>query len=140
MINRYVNYITLIFAASFYAYLIPVTIPILVVIFFIQFWIDKVNLFKRCSLPRNFSFGATRKVLKIFEASVFVFSLGTYILGINIHGGALNILNLIALGVATLYLWFLLGASIKLERKLFGSYESSHSAIYDDCVGEGVFQ
>lgn len=68
-----------------------------------------------------------------------MFSLGTYVLGLYIHTTPLNVLNLVGLGISVLYLWFLLGASIKLERKIFGSYESSHSAIYDDCAGEGKF-
>jgi hypothetical protein len=114
MINRYVNYLTLLFIATFYAYVIPVTIPILVVIFFIQYWVDKINLFKRCSLPRNFSFELTRCILKLFESSIFIFSVGVFLLGIYFHGTVLNILNLVTLGIALLYLWFLIGASIKL--------------------------
>lgn len=47
---------------------------------------------------------------------------------------------MIALLAAGLYLWFLLGASIRLERKLFGGYESSQSVIYDDCVIGGKFE
>lgn len=100
--------------ACFYAYMIPVLTVILIVVFFLQFWIDKVNLFKRCSHPRNFSFYLTRNILKIFEACIWIFALGTYIFGIYIHNSALNILNLVGLGVASIYLWFLVGASIKL--------------------------
>lgn len=114
IVNRYVNYIIIVFTASFYAYLIPATIPILVIIFFIQFWIDKLNLFKRSSHPHNFSFYLTRNILKIFEASVFIFGLGTLVFGFYIHASLFNILNIICFGISTLYLWFLLGASIKL--------------------------
>ena len=114
IINQYANYILLAFVASFYAYLIPITIPILAVLFFFQFWIDKLNLFKRCSHPRNFSFYLTRNILKIFEACIWVFALGTCIFAIYIHDSKVNILNLVTLGVASIYVWFLLGASIKL--------------------------
>jgi hypothetical protein len=140
MINRYVNYLTLLFTAVFYAYMIPVTVPLLVLIFFLQYWLDKLNLFRRSSLPRNFGFILTRHILKLFESSIFVFGVGTYILGTFFHSSLLNILNLVTLGVALLYLWFLVGSSLKLERKVFGSYESSQSALYDDCGGEGKFE
>ena len=109
-------------------------------VFFLEFWIDKINLFKRCSHPRNFSFYLTRNILKIFEACVWIFAVGTCIFGIYIHDSKINVLNLAALCVASLYLWFLLGASIKMERKLFGSYQSSQSALYDDCVASGKFE
>lgn len=52
----------------------------------------------------------------------------------------LNILNLVTLGISIIYLWFLIGSSIKLERRLFGSYESSQNVMYDDCVAEGKFE
>lgn len=138
--NQYSNYILLAFVACFYAYLVPVTVPILVIVFFLQFWIDKGNLFTRCSLPRNFSFYLTRNILKIFEACIWIFALGTCIFGLYIHPTPVNILNLITLGIASLYLWFLLGSSIKLERSLFGSYQSSQSALYDDCASSGKFE
>ena len=122
------------FTVCFYVYLIPALSIVLVIVFFLQFWIDKINLFKRSSHPRNFSFYLTRNILKIFEACVWIFALGTYIFGIYVHNSPLNILNLVGLGIATVYLWFLIGASIKLERSLFGSYQSSQSVIYDQCV------
>ena len=114
IINQYANYILLAFVASFYAYLIPITIPILAVVFFLQFWVDKLNLFKRCSHPRSFSFYLTRNILKIFEACIWIFAVGTCIFAIYVHQAKINILNLITLGIASLYIWFLLGASIKL--------------------------
>lgn len=122
IINRYVNYLVLVYASFFYAYLIPITIPFLAIIFFLQFWIDKINLFKRSSHPRNFSFFLTRIILKAFEASIFIFALGVFVFGIYIHNTPINILNLVTLGISIIYLWFLIGASIKLERRLFGSY------------------
>lgn len=37
--QRYSYYIIQIFTASFYAYLVPIGIPVLVVVFFVQYWI-----------------------------------------------------------------------------------------------------
>lgn len=105
--------------------MIPATIPVLVVVLFFQFWIDKINLFKRSSHPRIFSFFLTRNILKIFEASIWIFALGVVVFGIYIHDSFINGLNLAGLAIASLYLWFLIGASRKLERSLFGNYETS---------------
>lgn len=140
LIVRYVNYLLIVFVASFYAYLIPVTTPILVISFFIQFWVDKLNLFTRCSHPRNFSFHLTRSIVKIFEAAIFVFACGTVLFGIYVHDNRVNPINLATLALAGIYLWFLLGSSLRLERKLFGSYESSQSLTYDDCAADGRFE
>lgn len=140
IVNRYVNYLLLTMVVCFYSYLIPVGTLVLFVSFFLQFWIDKMNLFKRSSHPRNFSFHLTRKILKIFEANILVFALGTLVWGFYVHNNTFNILNLIGLLIAALYFWFLVGVGVRTERSIFGSYESSQSLIYDDCVVAGKFE
>ena len=35
---------------------------------------------------------------------------------------------------------FLLLAPLKFERKVFGSYQSCETAMYDDCVADGKFE
>jgi hypothetical protein len=78
--------------------------------------------------------------LKIFEVCVWLFALGTFIFGIYIHGTALHLINIIGLAISTLYLWFLFGSSVKIERKLFGGYQSSSNLLYDDCLAEAKFE
>ena len=64
--NRYAWYIMMFLTCSFYSFLVPVATPLLVVFFFISYWIDKYNLFKRSSLSMKFDFNLTRYMLKIF--------------------------------------------------------------------------
>lgn len=49
VVDRYSYYILQIYACSFYAYLTPIATPCLVVTLVIQYWVDKLNLFKRSS-------------------------------------------------------------------------------------------
>ena len=56
MAGHYAFYIVMILTVSFYAYLIPIVVPMAVIIFAIRYWIDKFNLFKRSSLKYNFNF------------------------------------------------------------------------------------
>lgn len=69
-----------------------------------------------------------------------MFAVGTCIFGTYVHDQKINIINLVTLGIASIYLWFLMAASIKLERRMFGNYQSSQSALYDDCASSGKFE
>ena len=124
---------------SFYAYLVPVIVPFIVIIFSLQFWVDKLTLFKRSSLKYNFDFFLTRMVLKIFESSIFVFAIGWNLFSFYSKNGV-NIYNLIGLGIAALYCLFLVFGGKKMEKRFFGSYEFSETKTYDDCVSDGNFE
>ena len=52
--SMYSFYIVLTFTVSFYGFLVPSITPILIIVFVIQYWIDKYNLFKRYSCPIDF--------------------------------------------------------------------------------------
>ena len=83
--NRYAYYIVNVFIVSFYSYITPYIGIILVIIFVIQYWVDKYNLFQRFSCPVDFNYRLSRLTLKAFECSVFVFALGNLLFSITIH-------------------------------------------------------
>ena len=80
-----------------------------------------------------------REILKIFESSVFVYALGGLIFSFYIRDQDLSFIQLAAFVISLLYLAFLAFAPIKFERKMFGSYQSSETVMYDDCVADGKF-
>jgi hypothetical protein len=67
------------FLVSFYAVMVPSGVGILVLIFIIQYWIDKYNLFNKCSIPIDFDFYLTRIIFKFFEASLLIFTVGCFV-------------------------------------------------------------
>lgn len=73
------------FVVSFYAYIVPMATPIVIIIFFIQYWIDKYNLFRRFSLPVSFNFALSRIVFKIFRLSLLAFAVGNFLFAPDVH-------------------------------------------------------
>ena len=49
--QRYAFYIGYLYLASFHSLLVPLASPLLIVVFTIQYWVDKYLLFRRCSMP-----------------------------------------------------------------------------------------
>ena len=79
MTNKYCDYLITLYTALFYAYLVPIVIPTVALIFFLQYWVDKFTLFKRSSLKNNFNFNLSIYVSKLFESSILIFCLGNLI-------------------------------------------------------------
>lgn len=100
-------------ASSFYAYLIPLTTPLLIVFFFLQYWLDKYNMFHRSSLPNHLNFTLNRYTLKIFESSIFLYSLGGLLFSYFEREQEVSILQLFAFGISLLYVIFLVLATTK---------------------------
>lgn len=69
----------MVLVVSFYAYITPMATPIVIGIFFVQYWIDKYNLFRRFSMPISFNYTLSRAVFKIFQTSLFAFALGNFL-------------------------------------------------------------
>lgn len=112
--------------------------PIVIVGIFIQYWIVKNILFRRSSLYHTFNFNLTRSIRKIFESSIFVFALGNFLFSLHFKG-ALNVFNLVGLGICVIFILFIIFVPEKLERRLAGRYERCEKLIYDDCVADGKF-
>lgn len=79
LVYKYSDYLVTLYTALFYAYLVPIGVPTICIIFVVQYWIDKFTLFKRSSLRNHFSFDLSIYVRRMFESSIFVFALGNLI-------------------------------------------------------------
>ena len=85
-------------------YLAPLATPYLALVFFIQYWVDKVNLFKRFNAPVTFSYSLSVLIFKIFQSVVLLFALGTFLFIPYAHKhSGYTILNYITLLVAIIY-------------------------------------
>jgi hypothetical protein len=78
-VDQYSFYVSMVFLVSFYAVIAPAAVMMLIVIFTIQYWIDKYNLFRRYSCPLDFNIDLTKLVFKAFECSILIFAIGTFI-------------------------------------------------------------
>jgi hypothetical protein len=135
MAYKYSYYLLQIYTCMFYNYLIPIGVPATAIIFTIQYWIDKYQLFKVSSQYYEMNYFLTRTILKIFEGSLLIFTIGNLIFSIVIHDYYLNIVNLISLGIALIYVSFITFASTGLERKvLLAKYETFEGMSYQEAL------
>lgn len=128
----YSFYIVYTFVVSFYGFLVPTATPILIIIFFIQYWVDKYNLFRRFSSPAPFGQDLIRMVLKSFEVSLLIFVVGYIFWGSQVHYDSQPIyrtLNLINLVIAVLYTAFSLFVPYRLKVKILGEDEQSFERL-----------
>ncbi len=108
---RYAYYILNVYVVSFYSYIVPYTSLMLIIIFAIQYWVDKYNLFRRFSCPTDFNYrlftGISILTFKIFEYSLFFFALGNLLLAPRIHTdssrGGYSTINIVSLILVILY-------------------------------------
>jgi len=75
-------------------------------------------------------------ILKMFEGSLLVFALGNLIFSSAIYGEYyVDVINVISLGIALLYICFIFLAPASIERKvLFATYETFEKSSYTDCL------
>ena len=103
----YSYYILNVLVVLFYSYIVPYTSLILIVIYTVQYWVDKYNLFKRFSCPTNFNYRFSMFTLKIFECSIFFFALSNLlfapIIHTNNHGGDDRTINIVSVYLAFIY-------------------------------------
>lgn len=124
----YSFYIVYTFVVSFYGFLVPTATPILIIIFFIQYWVDKYNLFRRFSSPAPFGQDLIRMVLKSFEVSLLIFVIGYVFWGSQVHYDSkplYHTLNLINLLIAVLYTAFSLFVPYRIKVKILGEDDQS---------------
>jgi hypothetical protein len=104
---KYAYYIINVYIVCFYSYITPYVGIILAIIFVIQYWVDKYNLFQRFSCPIDFNFKLSRLTLKAFECSIFVFALGNFLFSFTIHATEIeteyHVINLVSLCLALVY-------------------------------------
>lgn len=93
---------------SFYAVMIPSGVGILALIFAVQYWIDKYNLFRKFSCPLDFDFFLTRIAFKFFEGSLLVFTIGSLIFDEEIRVNPKPrsiIIHVVCIGLSAGYLY-----------------------------------
>lgn len=99
----------------FYCYLVPVGVLATAAIFGIQYWIDKTKLFKLSSEYKELGYFLSRVIFKVFEGSLFIFTVGNLIFSTVIYGdNKVDIINIISLCIAFLYTCIAMFASPSL--------------------------
>lgn len=119
----YSFYIVYTFVVAFYGFVVPFVTPIVIVIFFLQYWVDKYNLFKRFSSPAPFGLDLISLIIKSFEVSMLFFAAGFFFWDSLIHYDsdqtykAINIANL---AITILFVCFSLFVPSTLKKKILG--------------------
>ncbi len=91
-----------IYSVFFYAYLVPLCIPILLILLSIQYWIDKYNLLRRSQYNYNLDYFLGRSILKTFEVSVLFLCIGNLIFSHYIEN-QINWIHFLAFGLYSIY-------------------------------------
>lgn len=118
----YSFYIVFTFVVSFYGILVPLATPILVFIFFLQYWVDKYNLFRRFSYPVDMGPSLNRMIIKIFELSILMAAVGHMVWDAKIHydsSASFKTLNIINLAIAALYTSISMVAPYSISKRVF---------------------
>ena len=117
----YAFYIVFTFVVSFYGFLVPLATPLLILVFAIQYWVDKFNLFKRYSCSIDYGSELIGLIFKYFEISAFLFTIGFLLWDIQIHteSSALSrVLNVINLVISIGYISFQLFIPLRWKQKI----------------------
>lgn len=105
--NQYSYYLHLVYLISFYGILVPLSVPILLVAFCLQYWVDKYILFKRLSSPVDFGYQLTKLIIKCFECSLLIFTIGNLYWHEKINRKAsrfCNSINILSVAISVIYL------------------------------------
>jgi hypothetical protein len=85
MASKYTYYLLQVYMCMFYNYLVPIGVPVTAIIFVFQYWIDKYQLFYLSSQYYQLNYFLSRMILKFFEGSLLIFTIGNLIFSIVIH-------------------------------------------------------
>ena len=66
----------MIYVISFYGYLVPMIVPMTILAFIAEYWVDKYNLFNRFSSPVDLGYYLTNLVWKAFEITLLMKAAG----------------------------------------------------------------
>jgi hypothetical protein len=95
-----------------------------------MYWIDKMNLFKRSSLYENGNLTVSNHAVKVIQFSLLFYA-ASWLYFSDLRDGAVNIMTLMGIIFAFLYVLFTLAAPQKLKRMIFGRETASDKYIYD---------
>lgn len=104
----------------------------MILLFSVEYLIDKMNLFCRTSLKDDFNFDMTRVATKLFESSVFVFALGNLIFSWQIehHVSTYAVIGMVVATLFMVYLWLL---PSRIENILVANLVRFEQFSYDYC-------
>lgn len=128
----YSFYIVFTYVVSFYGFLVPTATPILIIIFFIQYWVDKYNLFRRFSSSTPFGQDLIRIILKSFEVSLLLFVAGFFVWDSFIHYDSkplFRTLNIINIAITVVYICFSAFVPYRIKAKCFGEDNVSYERL-----------
>ena len=74
--RQYAFYLVMVYIASFFTILTPLASLLIALVFMVQYWVDKFNLFKRFSYSFDIGFFLSKLILKAFECSLVIFAVG----------------------------------------------------------------
>ena len=81
----YSYYIQMFYIICFYGYLVPIIVPITIVAFAIQYWVDKRNILRKFSSPVDLGFSLTNLVWISLELSLLARAIGHMIWSIKLY-------------------------------------------------------
>lgn len=119
----YSFYIVFTFVVSFYGFIVPAATGIMLVIFFLQYWVDKYNLFRRYSSPVDFGADLIRRIFKMFEFNVLFFAAGYFFWSFTVHFDSPTEYRSICIfnvAIAFIYVALTLLLPPKIRRKILG--------------------
>lgn len=128
----YSFYIVYVYVVSFYGFLVPVACPILIIFFFIQYWVDKYNLFRRFSSTSPFGQDLIFTIMKSFEISLFLFVAGFFIWDSVIHYDSKPVyktINIVNLSISGLYVCFSILVPRHIKAKCLGEDNVSYERL-----------
>lgn len=133
----YSFYIVFTYVVAFYGMLAPTTTPILILIFFIQYWVDKYNLFRRFSYPVDLGPELYRMIIKAFEVSLLMSTVGHFLWDLTIHydsNTTYRTLNIINLCISALYIALSMWAPYSVNKRIFAQENDFEHHRYTDLL------
>ena len=91
--------------------------------YFLQYWLDKYNLFRRHSYPTDLGADLNRMIFKILEISVLLAAIGHFLWDLSIHydiSAGFKAINIINLSIAIIYIGISFLAPKSLSKRVFG--------------------
>ena len=107
--------------------------PIAIAVFFLQYWVDKYNMFRR-SAPIDFGYVLSKQIFTIFEATLFFFTFGYFLWDLYIHyDNSVHIkpINVVALVISAQYAGFYIFVSQSVKNKIIGNQEKMYMESYE---------
>lgn len=123
--------------------MVPAGVGILILIFIVQYWIDKYNLFRRFSCPLDFNFFLTRLIFKAFECSILIFAVGTFLFDMEIrveNAPKYKMINLINILIAAGYVYLAVLAPERWEKKIFAEDDDYYHKPYENFLKKKTFK